>query len=409
MNDMFPRRRSLVTIVMFVMAGWIPLSAMAAEAPEGDKHPLKKKIGFTTNQQTIDLGGPNGGAPNNKMVWTLEAVTVAESDLSYKKVIHVQKGKEMTARLKVTPPATVKILEVSVKNAQNQKIPQPSPAFGKVFDNSTLKFDATTIAAKTNPNAITVKFEYKSATPQGNEEVLTSTINIPVNRIDTLSEAINTVTKKIFEEGQHDYDVGSDSGQAGNEDVLYFPQNPPPNAWISCVGFTLHALRHAHKFWINSSPIGFSPYKSQSTEGDVVGHMNWLRIKRGWKIYYVTETNKTLSQVNDGYFANATWSGITEYTECKTAGTPGNAGFTALTAKPFIYMSRRAGYHAGMGVEGVAYEAHADLVHDAIFDKSWPSGYNAAGACWIMRVQALEPDGSNVEHTIPYGFIAVPP
>jgi len=371
----------------------IPLSIFLLGTANGDqyKHRLTKKIGFTENEiETI-----KGVVP-----YELEVQTPGTVGISYNQILHLPKlshahplGQpttvtEVTATLKLSPPPKVKVVAVEVDNVAEQRI-EVNGGYGAAVTVPGLKFDATTLAAaELNDEAITVFFE---AEPEGSSETAEGFEEpIPLWRVDTISKHLAFVTKKILEEGQHQFDEGSQyvpQSPNSGELIFYFPQSDSAKARISCLGYAVHVLRHGLQKWRGD-------YAAINPLVDIQGvaassgirYIESLAQQDGWSVYYVSKDDtppENRAPMNTLDKLSITESIVNIDTDpVMTAKVQ-----ALLAAAPYGVVIKDSGTHIGNFAENVVYESHWTETGDAIFDRTATFNNFIGG----------------------YGFLAIPP
>ncbi len=381
---------------------WCSSSLHSAEpAPEGEKHPLDRKIGFTTEKRTIVGVG--------KFVWEIQSFDDVSNParhvgISYGKKLHLPKLPhtdtapalvidKVKLSLTLRPPKGAKITSVSIKDAASTKVTAATD-YGKPFTTTALSADATTLSNSGEiADAITVNIQHKKA---GSEGIGTTSFQIPLVRVDTLSETLALCTKKIHEEGQHQFDLGNKSlgyphfpgvTPKPGEIPYYFAQNGAP-VLISCIGHCLHALRkHGFQKWFG--PQADLPITILGGMGDqsAIGYMQTLTTQ-GWTVYYLASDAKTIEQQAGGQVLKKLQP-RTDLLDCAIPGSPGAVALAALCAKPWLLVAQSDGIHVGMSLANKLYEAHNGETGAAIYDSA-----KATNSFVLSRG---------------FGFIAVPP
>ena len=354
----------------------IPLWLLLLETGNSEqyKHRLTKKIGFTENEIETIKGAVS---------YELEVQTPATVGISYNQILHLPKlthsqplGQpptvaEVTAILKLTPPPKVKVVAVEVDNVPEQRI-EVNGGYGQAVTVPGLKFDATTLAAaELNEEAITVFFKSKpegtSETAEGFEE------NIPLWRVDTISKHLAFITKKILEEGQHDFDEGSEYlPQSPNSGELkfYFPQSGGAKARISCLGYAVHVLRHGLQKWRGDYTAIKTLVQVQgvaATSG--VLYAESLVQNDGWTLYYISKDstppeNRPPNHVLDKLTLTGIIVDIDSDPEKLTQLQE------LLAATTYGIVLKESGSHIGNFTENSVYESHWTETGDSIYDKS---------------------------------------
>lgn len=394
-------RKSILGAVVGLLMFMLCASSLQSAAPDDEKHPLDKKIGFATEKKTI--------AGVGKFVWEIQSFDDSSNPakhvgISYEKKLHLPKLPhtdtapaldidKVKLSLKITPPAGAKITSVSIKDAAKTKVTATTD-YGKAFTTTGLSADATTLSkAGEIADAITVNIQHKQA---GSEGTSTTSFQIPLVRVDTLSETLALCTKKIHEEGQHQFDRGNKSPghplfpgvtPKPGELPYYFPQNGAP-VLISCIGHCLHALRkHGFQKWLGpDAGLVITPLPGMGDQS-AIGYMQTLTTK-GWTVYYLA-SDATLIDQQEGGQVLKNLTPRTDLINCATPGSPGAVALTALCAKPWLLVAQSDGEHVGMSLANKLYEAHWDLTGAAIYDST-----KATSTFVLSRG---------------FGFIAVPP
>ena len=362
-------------------------------APEGEKHPLNRKIGFTTEKKTI--------AGVGKFVWEIQSFDDLSNPakhvgISYEKKLHLPKLPhtdtvpalviaKVQLSLKITPPAGAKITRVSIKNAANTKV-TANTDYGKPFTTTGLSADATTLSQSGEiADAITVNIQHKKAGVEGST---TASFQIPLVRVDTLSDTLILCTKKIKEEGQHENEYGSELKESGAiERQLYFLPQKGEKVSISCIGHCLHALRHGYQKWDGVDAKVSITKLDDMVEGSAIGFLQTLANK-GWTIYYISKDATTRSG-RPGRKVIEQLMPCTDVLNCAVQGSPGQNQLNALCALPWAFIVEASGLHVGMSLSGTLYEAHYLKTGDDIYDNRLKA-----------KDFVLSQD---------FGFIAVPP
>lgn len=354
----------MIKIITICLATLLPNIALS----QSYKHPYGKKIGFTENIIATSDGDID---------YEVECVNSKYMGISYKQILRLPKlphtltlgpdaGEQKSAlhRLKLVPPANIKIVRIIIKNKDNQII-NVNGAYGAPYETSVVKIDDTSLAASKLNEPIKVEYAVKAETED--EDPIKSSAKIPIYRVDRLPEHLVFITKKIKEEGHHENDWGdsySPLPAGAHEKLYYFPQPTSPIT-STCIGYANHVVRHGLQKWRGAGSAVSGPPNIPAGIGSTSGvaYAESLLKQDGWKIYFF---NNGIEDA-EGVFAPFANVSITEEIIDIANNATAQARYATLIKAEYAYLIKQSGGHVANWADGTVYESHIFKANDAIF------------------------------------------